>query len=116
VTPASVSTANDKDYIKVTVPAGGKKIHVTTTSGDPQTDTAIDVLGSTGGTTSYTTSAGGPGPIDGTQCSFFGCTSYGEEFVSDTVPAGTAYIEVISGQTGGFDAAHTAYTLIFWFE
>jgi hypothetical protein len=118
--PASISSATDKDYIKITVPAGGKRIHVTTTSGDPNTDTQIDVLGSNG-TTSYTPpSAGGPGPGDGTQCGFFGCSSFGEDFVSNPVPAGTAYIKVEAGQDPnygpGYDSQHASYNLIFWFE
>jgi hypothetical protein len=106
-----ITSATDIDYVKFTSTAG-KRLHVVTTAGgDPATDTTVDVLGGAGGNTSYTPDGG---PEDQTQCSFFGCTSFGEDFVTNPLPAGTVYVKVGAGPN--FDPAHTPYTLIFWYE
>lgn len=118
LTGATLSSANDVDMVKFTVSAGNanKRLHVVTDGGtDPQTDTTVGVVDSTGNT--YFTSdpfTGAPGPIDGSDCSFFGCTSLGEDVVSNPLPAGTYFVKIAAG--GQYAAAHNSYLAIYWFE
>jgi hypothetical protein len=44
VDSATLAADDDQDWFKITVPAG-KKIHVVTRPGDPQTDTLVDIYG-----------------------------------------------------------------------
>lgn len=91
---ATLSDANDEDWIAITAAAGdvGKKIRVVT-SGDPKTDTLVEVFRSDG-----TTTLGGPS----------GDFDYPEDHLSAAIPAaGTYYVKISAGS--GYAATNTSY-------
>ena len=125
-TGGTISGTNDAavgitggDWIKVIVPAGASRRLVISTSlgADPNTDTQVD-LTNAAGTTSYLTEEAaelgvGP-PIDGSNCSIFTCTSYGEDVVSDALAAGTYYLKITQG--ANYASSDAAYTALVYFQ
>jgi hypothetical protein len=123
--PATLSSSTDTDYYKVTITAANanKRLHIITDAGNPQTDTAVDVTncananptsytdGGTGGTT-------GAGPIDGSECSFFACTSNGEDVRTLPLAGNKTYcIEIMPGAHGmTWTASASDYTAVWWLE
>ncbi|MGE5184891.1 MAG: hypothetical protein ACM31C_22640 [Acidobacteriota bacterium] len=103
VTNASLNGVNDQDWYMFTIAAGdvGKHVHVTT-SGDPATDTVVDVFGGAAGATDL-----GGGGVD---------AWYQEDVLSDPIPAGTTTVYVQIKASTGFNSGHNTYTAAIWLE
>lgn len=101
--PVFASFANDadEDWYAVTAGAGdvGKKIHVVTFPGEPDTDTLVDVLAG-----DCTTSLGGPSSDD----------SYHEDFKSSAIAAAGTYYVKVSASPFGFTGSK--YTVLVTLE
>ena len=98
---ASLSDDTDEDWFKIVVPVG-KKIHVVTMPGDPQTDTLVDIYGPNNATTRF-----------GTQSSD---QDYHEDLTSPaTTVAGTYYVK-ISASTIGLVSGQNAYIALVTLE
>ncbi|MBV8756085.1 MAG: hypothetical protein JO257_02345 [Deltaproteobacteria bacterium] len=119
-TGGMLSSANDVDFVKFTAPTGstGKHLHVTSNLGsDANTNSVVEVDTGNLGATVFEAAHD-----DDSNCSLFGCTNLGEDFVtSGTVTAGSTYwIKVSASPGNGFDppysTSHKAYTLVFWLE
>jgi hypothetical protein len=99
---ATLASATDVDWIKVTVSAAnvGKKIHVITTGNDPQTDTVLQVFQANG------TTAFGAASSD---------SNYHEDLVTAAVTtAGDYMVKVTASEY--FTATHNTYMAAVWFE
>lgn len=106
VTNASLSSATDADWYQLTIPANSstKKLHVVTTPGDPDTDTAVIIYASDG-TTSLLTGASMT-PVD---------RGYHEDVTSTSVGANaTVYVKILPSDY--FDPAASAYAAAIWLE
>jgi hypothetical protein len=102
----SLSAANDKDYVKITLTAPAKVTIVTTSSGD-ETDTAVD-LQSSGGTSVLMPA----GPINDGGCFPLFGLGCGEQVQSPMLAAGTYWVQITAG--ADFDAATNAYTALIF--
>lgn len=89
---ASLASDKDVDWFKISATAAevGKSIHVTTTPGEPKTDTVVDVLSA-----DCATSLGGPSDDQ----------DYHEDFVSAPIPAGGDYYVRVSASSFGYSGA-----------
>jgi len=118
VAPATLASATDKDYFKVTIAAASanQRLHVVTDPGNPDTDTAVDVTDCSPTTpTSYTDNGfGGSGPIDNSKCSFFSCTGLFEDVRTKPLAAGTYCIEILAG--ANYATSSTDYVAAWWLE
>jgi hypothetical protein len=107
LTTATLSSVDDVDFVSLDVVAGqiGKRIHVLTAGGDPQTDTVVEVFGPAA-TGSGTVSLGGPSAD----------TNFHEDLVSAPITkAGKHFVKVTASQ-GFFLDAHKAYVLAVFVE
>jgi hypothetical protein len=96
VTGGVLASDTDTHFYKVTITQAdvGKSIHVIT-SGDPQTDTLVDVFGPNAATTKF-------GESDD--------LGFQENFTSNAIVSpGTYFVEVSASQAGFFDVAHNTY-------
>ena len=118
LTPATLGSSTDKDFFKVNVATANKRLHIVTDLGDPNTDTAVDVVDCTAGTTSYTDDGfGGSGPIDNSECSFLSCNTLGEDVMTKPLAAGNYCIEILNGGGGaGWSTSTNGYTAAWWLE
>jgi hypothetical protein len=117
-TGGMVNAQNYMQVISFTVDAAhaNRKLELTTDMGsDIMTATDVNIVDGDGkGYLSRYYQGGPSGPVDGTDCGLFSCTTLGEDVVSDPLPAGTYYIQ-ITASVFSWTAADQSYLAIFWF-
>lgn len=97
---AALVSSSDADWFKLSVPVG-KKIHVFTAAGDPQTDTLVDIYGPNNATTKF-----GAESDD---------SNYHEDLLSPaTTVMGTYYVKISPSPV--FDTSHSAYIAAIFLE
>src|SRR5262249_44302301 len=114
--PATLSSATDVDFIKLTNVPKGKTIHVTTTAGPAAfTDTQVDIEDSTGASLNGGDIDGGEAGGDGGfACGFEGIC--GEDVTTDspTAAAGTFFVKISAGEL--FADTDNQYVVIITLE
>lgn len=102
LTNATISSASDDDWIRFTVPAGsaGKKVHVVTAGGDPQTDTYVEIYADS----------------EATLIGESEDSTFHEDVVSDPIGSATVIFVHIYGSPGFFDPSHSSYIAAIWLE
>lgn len=99
---ANLASDTDQDWFKFTTGAndGGKKVHVTTLPGDPQTDTVVQVYAANGTTTVGAESSD---------------NDYHEDHTSTALSASTGYnVKIFASPM--FVATHTQYDALIYLE
>ena len=106
LTGATISTVDDADWIRFTVPAGSstKKVHVVTAGGDPMTDTYVEIYKDAEATDKLIGESADSGYHEDTLSTAIGATASNVIFVK------------IYGSPGYFDPAHSQYLAAIWLE
>lgn len=104
LTNASISSVDDADWIRFTLPANSaaKKVHVMTSGDDPMTDTYIEV---------YKDAEAADKLIGESEDS-----GYHEDLVTSAIGAGSVIFVKISGSPGYFQPSHSQYVAAIWLE
>ena len=106
LTNASISSVDDADWVRFTVPAGSamKKVHVVTAGDDPMTDTFVEIYKDAEATDKLIGESQDSGYHEDTLSSAIGATTSNVIFVK------------ISGSPGYFQPAHSTYIAAIWLE
>lgn len=117
-TGGMVTASTYVQEIKITVDAGhaNKSIELTTGMGtDPMTGTAVDIVDASGKSyLSQYEETPGTGPVDANDCSLFSCTDYGDDVISDALPAGDYFIKITASPTY-WTSADQSYLAVYWY-